>query len=44
MKRDVRVYIEYILESVAKIEEYTKEITKAEFSENTQIQDAVLRR
>ncbi len=44
MKRDMRVYIEDILECVAKIEEYTREITEDDFYENTQIQDAVLRR
>jgi len=44
MKRDMRVYIEDILECIAKIEEYTKEIAEDEFYENTQIQDAVLRR
>ena len=44
MKRDIRVYIEDILESIAKIEEYIKEITEDNFYENTQVQDAVLRR
>jgi len=44
MKRDIRVYIEDILESIAKIEQYGKTITKNDFLENTQIQDAVLRR
>ena len=44
MKRDIRIYIEDILECVAKIEEYTREITEDDFYENTQIQDAVLRR
>ena len=44
MKRDMRVYIEDIFECVGKIEEYTKEIDKDDFFENTQIQDAVLRR
>jgi len=44
MKRDMGVYIEDILESIAKIEQYTKTITKDKFLENTQIQDAVLRR
>ncbi|HBR09745.1 DUF86 domain-containing protein [Candidatus Bipolaricaulota bacterium] len=44
MKRDMRVYIEDILECVAKIEEYTKAITEDDFYEITQIQDAVLRR
>jgi len=42
MKRDIRVYIEDILDSIAKIEQYTKAITKDDFLENTQIQDAVL--
>jgi uncharacterized protein with HEPN domain len=44
MKRDIRVYIEDILECIAKIEEYTRQITEDDFCENTQIQDAVLRR
>lgn len=44
MKRDIRVYIEDILESIAKIEQYTKAITKEEFLKSTQIQDSVLRR
>ena len=41
--RDGRVYVEDILESISKIEEYTKAISK-EFFRNTQVQDAVLRR
>ncbi len=40
----MRVYIEDILECVAKIEEYTKGIAEDDFCGNTQIQDAVLRR
>jgi uncharacterized protein with HEPN domain len=44
MRRDMRVYIEDILECIEKIEEYTKEIDNDEFFENTLIQDAVLRR
>jgi uncharacterized protein with HEPN domain len=44
MRKDMRVYIEDILECIEKIEEYTKEIDKDEFFENTLIQDAVLRR
>lgn len=44
MKRDMRVYIEDILECIGKIEEYTREIDKGEFFRKTQIQDAVLRR
>ena len=44
MKRDMKVYIEDILESISKIEEYTKAIAKDDFSKNSQVQDAVLRR
>ncbi|MEA3369507.1 MAG: DUF86 domain-containing protein [Candidatus Ratteibacteria bacterium] len=44
MKKNMRVYIEDILDCIGKIEEYTKEITGDDFFENTQIQDAVLRR
>ena len=44
MKREIGVYIEDILECIEKIEEYTREITEDEFYENTQVQDAVIRR
>ncbi len=44
MKRDIKSCIEDILESCLKIEEYTKEVSENDFYENTQIQDAVLRR
>jgi len=44
VKKDPKVFITHILESIAKIEEYTKRTTKKEFMESTQIQDAVLRR
>ena len=45
MKRDARVYIEDILEAITKIEEYMKGLkSDEEFYNNTQIQDAVLRR
>ncbi len=44
MNRDVRVYIEDVLESISAIEEYTQTITEEEFYVNRQVQDAVLRR
>ncbi len=44
MKRDVRLYIEDIWESIQRIEEYTHSIDKEEFLNNAQIQDAVVRR
>ena len=41
MKKDIRVYIEDSLESIEKVEEYTKSISGEDFYKNTQIQDAV---
>ncbi|HEY5601100.1 MAG TPA: DUF86 domain-containing protein [Patescibacteria group bacterium] len=43
-KRDVNVFLEDILESIEKIEQYTKAVTGREFNNNTQLQDAILRR
>ncbi len=43
-KRDVKVFLEDILESIEKIEEYTTDVDEEEFYENTFVQDAVLRR
>lgn len=44
MKKDVRVYIDDVLECIDKVEEYTEGVSEEEFYENTQIQDAVIRR
>ena len=44
MKRDVKVYLEDILESISLIERYTKTITREVFNRDIQIQDAVIRR
>lgn len=44
MKRDFRVYVDDILESIQKIEEYTKDVTEDEFVGAVGIQDAVIRR
>ncbi|MBI4318994.1 MAG: DUF86 domain-containing protein [Chloroflexi bacterium] len=44
MKRDVRLYLDDILECVEKIQEYTKGINEEQFARNTLMQDAVLRR
>ena len=43
MNKNIRVYIEDIIECIGKIEEYT-EIEEDDFFENTQVQDAVFRR
>jgi uncharacterized protein with HEPN domain len=44
MKRDVRVYLADIREAILKIEDYTKGCSEESFCNNTQLQDAVLRR
>ncbi len=44
MQKDILVYIEDILESIQKIEEYTNTLTKDKFSHTISIQDAVLMR
>lgn len=44
MKKDLRPYLKDILESIEKIKEYTKEIKEENFYQDTQTQDAVLRR
>lgn len=43
MKRDVRVYLQDIWESLLAAEEYTKGLTKEEFLNNSLVQDAVIR-
>jgi uncharacterized protein with HEPN domain len=42
--RDLRLYLADIVDSIAKIEEYAKYVDEAAFQNNTQIQDAILRR
>lgn len=44
MNKDPKIYLEHILESIEKIEEYTKRVSKEDFLQNTQVQDAVIRR
>jgi uncharacterized protein with HEPN domain len=44
VKKDPRIFVEHILECVERIEEYTKGISKEEFFNSTQAQDAVIRR
>jgi uncharacterized protein with HEPN domain/predicted nucleotidyltransferase len=42
--RDTRQFVEDILASIVRIEEYTSGVTKDAFLEDTQVQDAVVRR
>ena len=44
MSKDAEVYLNDILESIKRIEKYTKKISQSKFNKNMQIQDAVLRR
>ena len=44
MTRDIQVYIDDIMDSIAKLEQYTQAIEEQDFLANTQLQDAVLRR
>jgi len=43
-ERDIRLYIEDVLESIANIQQYIGTLGENDFLENTQVQDAVLRR
>jgi uncharacterized protein with HEPN domain len=43
-KRDELVFLEDILECIEKIEEYVEGLTEKEFEENSEKQDAVIRR
>ncbi|HOC52430.1 MAG TPA: DUF86 domain-containing protein [Caldisericia bacterium] len=44
MKRNIKLYLQDIWESILSIEEYTKNFTEDEFNSNRQVQDAVIRR
>ena len=44
MKRDIRLYLEDIWESILAIEEYTNTLSEEDFYSNRQVQDAVVRR
>lgn len=44
MKKDSKVFLAHILESITMIEKYTESFTESQFFKNTQLQDAVIRR
>lgn len=44
MKKDPKVFLEHILESIRLIEVYTDQVSKQDFFDSPQIQDAVIRR
>lgn len=43
MSRDYKIYLNDILASISKIDEYTKGISFEEFSKNSMIEDAIIR-
>ena len=43
MSKDYRVYLDNILDSIRRIEEYTKRLSSEEFTENQMVSDAVIR-
>ncbi len=42
--KKIGVYLDDVLDSIVKIEQYTSEVSESEFYKNQQIQDSVLRR
>ena len=44
MKKDPKIFLIHILESIKEIERYTHNISREEFLSDTQVQDAVIRR
>jgi len=44
MKKEPLILIEHILESIERIESYTKNLTKEKLIKNVKIQDAIIRR
>ncbi len=44
MKKDPKIFLQHILESIERIEEFTKNISKEDFLKSTETQDAVIRR
>ena len=44
MNRDYKLFIQDVIDSINKIQEYLKGITEEQFKENIQLQDAVIRR
>jgi len=44
VRKDVKVFIEHIRESIFLIETYTAQISKEKFLKSPQVQDAVMRR
>lgn len=44
MKKDPKIFLEHILQSIEAIEDYVKDLTKDDFLNSPIVQDAVIRR
>ena len=44
MKKDIKIFLEHILQSIKLIEEYIENKTKKEFLDSIQLQDSIIRR
>ena len=44
MKKNVKIFLEHILEGIGLIEEYVKDKERSDFLSSTQLQDSVIRR
>jgi len=44
MKKEPLIFIEHILDSIERIESYTKNLTKEKLTKDVKIQDAIIRR
>lgn len=44
MRKDPKIFLSHILESIKAIEDHTRKTSKEEFSRNLTVQDAVIRR
>jgi uncharacterized protein with HEPN domain len=44
VKKDPKVFLEHIMDSILLIEEYAKNVSQAEFFKNRHLQDAIIRR
>ena len=44
MKKNIKIFIEHVLESISLIEEYVKDKNKSDFLKSKQLQDSIIRR
>lgn len=44
MKKDIGIFIQHILESIERIDEFTKDLSRENFLDSAQLQDAIIRR